>query len=96
MPQTLTATLRLLAKRWLTPAEELKELDTMLDALTIQHARRLRERFGMGAQTAAVLIAVAGDNPERLKSVSARSGTHGTNMAAWQRSRQYGGCTKRC
>jgi DNA-binding transcriptional LysR family regulator len=28
--------------------------------------------------------------------VSARSGTHGTNMAAWQRSRQYGGWSKRC
>ena len=32
--QTLTATLRLLAKRWLTLAEELKALDTMLDSLT--------------------------------------------------------------
>src|SRR5260370_40607166 len=66
--QTLTATLRLLAKRWLTLAEELKALDTMLDSLTTQHARRLRERFGVGPQTAAVLVAVAGDNPERLNS----------------------------
>ncbi len=43
--QTLTTTLRLLAKRWLILAEELKALDTMLDNLTSQHARRLRERF---------------------------------------------------
>ena len=42
MLQTLTATLRLLAKRWLTLAEELKALDTMLDDLTRQHAKRLR------------------------------------------------------
>jgi transposase len=71
MLQTLTATLRLLAKRWLTLAEELKALDAMLENLTSQHARRLRERFGVEPQTAAVLVAVAGDNPERLKSEAA-------------------------
>jgi transposase len=69
--QTLTATLRLLAKRHLALAEELKVLDAMLERLTITHARRLRERFGVGPQTAAVLVAVAGDNPERLKSEAA-------------------------
>lgn len=69
--QTLTSTLRLLAKRWLMLAEELKTLDAMLERLTTQHARRLRERFGVGPQTAAVLVAVAGDNPERLKSEAA-------------------------
>ena len=69
--QTLAATLRLLAKRWLMLAEELKELDAMLERLTSQHAKRLREQFGVGPQTAAVLIAVAGDNPERLRSEAA-------------------------
>jgi transposase len=64
--QTLAATLRMLAKRWLMLAEELKELDAMLERLTSEHAKRLREQFGAGPQTAAVLIAVAGDNPERL------------------------------
>lgn len=63
MLQTLTATLRLLAKRWLALADELNTLDAMLDRLTRQHAGRLRERFGVGPQTAAVLVAVAGDNP---------------------------------
>lgn len=69
--QTLTSTLKLLAKRWLTLAAELKELDTNLDRLTSQSARRLREQYGVGPQTAAILMAVAGDNPERLHSEAA-------------------------
>lgn len=69
--QTLSATLKLLAKRWLTLTEELKKLDSMLELLTMKHARRLRHQFGVGPQTAAVLIAVAGDNPERLRSEAA-------------------------
>ncbi|MDR2011724.1 MAG: hypothetical protein LBQ20_01480 [Rhodanobacter sp.] len=52
----------MLDKRCLAPTEALKMLDTMLERMTIQHARRLRERFGVGPQTAAVLVAVAGDN----------------------------------
>jgi transposase len=66
--QTLTATLVLLAKRWLALEDEIKTLDVMLESLTTQYAPRLREKFGVGPQTAAVLVAVAGDNPERLKS----------------------------
>jgi transposase len=79
MLQTLTATLRLLAKRWLALTEELNTLDAMLDRLTSQHASRLRERFGVGPQTAAVLVAVAGDNPERLKSEAALTALCGTS-----------------
>jgi transposase len=79
MLQTLTATLRLLAKRWLALTEELNTLDAMLDRLTSQHASRLRERFGVGPQTAAVLVAVAGDNPERLKSEAALAALCGTS-----------------
>lgn len=69
--QTLTMTLRLMAKRWLALAEEIKELDAMLEKLTSKHAKRLREQFGIGPQTAAILVAVAGDNPERLKNEAA-------------------------
>ncbi len=69
--QTLAATLRMLAKRWLMLAEELKELDAMLERLTRQHAKRLRGQFGVGPHAAAVLIAVAGDNPERLRNEAA-------------------------
>lgn len=77
--EALTATLRLLAKRWLMLAEELKTLDTMLDHLTGQHARRLREQFGVGPQTAAVLVTVAGDNPERLRNEAALAALCGVN-----------------
>lgn len=43
----------------------------MLERLTRQHAKRLRGRFGLGTQTAATLLAVAGDNPERLRNEAA-------------------------
>lgn len=66
--QSLLATLRLLAKRWLALKAEVKVLDAELEQLTCQHASRLRQKFGVGAQTAAVLVCVAGDNPDRLKS----------------------------
>jgi transposase len=79
MLQTLTATLRLLAKRWLALAEELNTLDAMLDQLTRQPAGRRRERVGIGPQTAAVLVAVAGDNPERLKNEAALAALCGTS-----------------
>lgn len=69
--QTLATTLRLLAKRWLMLAAELKEIDAALEQLTSQSAPHLRGQFGVGPQTAAVLIAVAGDNPERLHSEAA-------------------------
>ena len=69
--KTLTATLRLLAKRWLMLSAELKDLDATLDRLTSQSAKRLRNQFGVGPQTAAILIAVAGDNPERLRNEAA-------------------------
>ncbi|WP_218673552.1 transposase [Pseudomonas sp. ABC1] len=66
--QSLRATLRLLAKRWLALKAVVKVLDAELEQLTCQHASRLRQKFGVGAQTAAVLVCVAGDNPDRLKS----------------------------
>lgn len=69
--KSLTTTLRILAKRWLALAAEIKLLDGQLEHLTSDHAPKLRAEFGVGAQTAAVLICVAGDNPERLKSEAA-------------------------
>jgi transposase len=69
--KSLNATLRVLAKRWLALDAEIKVLDGQLEHLTNDHAPKLRAEFGVGAQTAAVLICVAGDNPERLKSEAA-------------------------
>ncbi|MCN4145317.1 MAG: transposase [Thiohalomonas sp.] len=68
---TLATTLRLLAKRWLYLTEELKELDKTLDQLTRCAAKRILEQFGVDPQTAATLLAVAGDNPERPHSEGA-------------------------
>jgi transposase len=65
--RSLTATLRILAKRWLALRDEIKILDPELEQLTNDHAPRLRQEFGVGAQTAAVSDYVAGDNPDRLK-----------------------------
>ena len=67
----LQATLRLLAKRWPALNDEIKVLDAALEQLTSQHASRLRQKFGVGAQTAAVLVCLATDNPERLKNGAA-------------------------
>lgn len=69
--QSLTTTLRLLAKRWLALRAEIKILDAELEQLTSHHASRLRQKFGIGAQTAAILVCVAGDNPDRLKNEAA-------------------------
>ncbi len=77
--EALTVTLRLLAKRWLALEAELKTLDAMLERLTSQHAKRLRGQFGVGPQTAAVLVAVAGDNPERLRNEAALAALCGTS-----------------
>lgn len=77
--QTLTATLKSLAKRWLALAAELDEFDKQLEALTRKHAQQLRSRFGVGPNTAAVLLSVAGDNPDRLKNEAAMASLCGVN-----------------
>nr|WP_217907644.1 IS110 family transposase [Desulfosediminicola ganghwensis] len=77
--KTLATTLRLLAKRWLYLTEELKLLDKDLEQLTAKAATRVRKQFGVGPQTAAILLSVAGDNPERLRSESALASLCGVN-----------------
>lgn len=69
--EALTSTLRLLARRWLSLAKELRELDAALEGLTKQAGRRLLAQFGVGPQTAATLLVTAGDNPDRLRSEAA-------------------------
>ena len=77
--RTLAKTLRMLAKRWLYLTAELKELDNALEHLTSLAAKRLRHQFGIGPQTAATLLSVAGDNPERLRSEAALASLCGAN-----------------
>ena len=68
---SLGHTLRLLAKRWMSLAQELRELDAALADLTKRAGQRLLAQFGVGPQTAATLLITAGDNPERLRSEAA-------------------------
>jgi transposase len=69
--KALASALRLLAKRWMSLADELRELDAALEKLVRVAARRLIAQFGVGPQTAATLLVTAGDNPERLRSEAA-------------------------
>ena len=77
--KTLTSTLRLLAKRWMTLAEELRELDAALDKLVRTAGRRVLAQFGVGPQTAATLLVTAGDNPGRLHSEAAMAALCGAS-----------------
>lgn len=63
--------LRTLARRWQTLDTEVRELDRDLKRLTAQAAPRLLAQPGIGPETAAKLLIVAGDNPDRLRSDSA-------------------------
>lgn len=64
-------TLRALARRWLELAAEIAEHDRLLDELTRAASPSLRDAFGIGADTAAEMLIVFGDNPERIRSEAA-------------------------
>nr|WP_223261795.1 MULTISPECIES: IS110 family transposase [Enterobacteriaceae] len=57
----------------------MNELDESLDKLTRKYASNLRSQFGVGPHTAATLLAVVGDNPERLKNEAAQASLCGVN-----------------
>jgi transposase len=63
--------LRELARRWLLLNTEIKGHERHLAALTGKLAPRLTEALGIGPDTAAELLIVAGDNPERVRSEAA-------------------------
>ncbi|MDC9616399.1 IS110 family transposase [Xenorhabdus khoisanae] len=77
--QILLQVLNELAQRWKILAAEVAQLDKLQDKLTQQYAKNLRSQYGVGPQTAATLLAVAGDNPERLKSEAALAALCGVN-----------------
>ncbi|MFE6365939.1 IS110 family transposase [Streptomyces sp. NPDC057806] len=67
----LRHTLRTLARRWQYVDAEAKELTKMIGSLVQRAAPQLLEPFGIGVDTAAEILVVAGDNPERIKSEAA-------------------------
>ena len=63
--------LRAIARRWLALDAEIREHDTHLEHLTQQLAPDLVQAHGMGAGTAAEMLLLVGDSPERIRSESA-------------------------
>lgn len=63
--------LRTLARRYQALDAEITSHDAILDELTTAHAPTLRDGFGIGADTAAELLIVFGDNPDRVHSEAA-------------------------
>jgi transposase len=63
--------LRALAKRWLDLDAEIRAHDSVLEDLTAKASPTLREGFGIGADTAAEVLIVLGDNPGRIHSEAA-------------------------
>ena len=63
--------LRTLARRWRALDAEIREHDLQLDRLTAQAAPAMRAAFGIGADVAAEMLILAGDNPGRIHSEAA-------------------------
>ena len=63
--------LRALATRWLMLTTEIVSHDDALDTITMAAAPTLREAFGIGPDSAAEMMIVAGDNPQRVRSEAA-------------------------
>ena len=63
--------LRTIARRWLALDAEIKGHDVHLEHLTRQLAPDLVQAHGMGAGTAAEMLVLIGDNPERIRSEAA-------------------------
>jgi len=62
---------RSLARRWQHLDAEAKELSGMIEQLVTRTAPQLLEQFGIGVDTAAEILIVAGDNPGRIHSEAA-------------------------
>ncbi|MFE9695136.1 transposase [Micromonospora sp. NPDC005806] len=61
-------TLRSIARRWQQLHDEIKTHEKLLAELTSQLAPQLIDAFGVGADTAAEMLIVAGDNIDRVHS----------------------------
>lgn len=65
------ASLRAIARRWLLLDAEVKQHDAHLEVLTAARAPDLLEAHGMATGTAAEMLLLVGDNPERIHSEAA-------------------------
>ena len=63
--------MRMLGRRVLALDDEKAELDELLGRLVTDTAPELLALYGVGVDTAAILLVAAGDNPERLRSEAA-------------------------
>ena len=63
--------MRTLGRRVLVLDQEKADLDELLDELVAKTAPELLALYGVGVDTAAILLVAAGDNPERLHSEAA-------------------------
>lgn len=70
--------LKALAARWLVLSVEIGTHDKVLDTITMTAVPTLREAFGIGPNSAAEMMIVAGDNPERIRSEAAFAKLCGT------------------
>jgi transposase len=68
VPTATKFALRSVARRYEALSEEISELDEHLDRLVAQAAPELVSLPGIGTDSAATLLIVAGDNPQRLGS----------------------------
>ena len=68
VPTATRFALRSVARRYETLSEEISELEAHLDRLVAQAAPGLVSLPGIGTDSAATLLVVAGDNPQRLGS----------------------------
>ena len=62
------ASLRSIARRWLLLDAEIKQHDAHLETLTAARAPQLLEAHGIASGTAAEMLLLVGDNPERIHS----------------------------
>ncbi len=65
------ASLRAIARRWLALDAEIKAHEAQLETFTAQQAPQLVQAHGMAAGTAAQMLILVGDNPERIRSEAA-------------------------
>ena len=65
------ASLRAIARRWLALDEEIRTHDAHLEILTAARAPELVQAHGIGTGTAAEMLLLVGDNPERIRSEAA-------------------------